>query len=60
MEEIEMEEYLRQLENQVEKKNRLLKEKNHFKRKSKLAKYLINREFESNLVWEKIKEIYNK
>ena len=60
VEEIEMEEYLRQLENQVEKKNRLLKEKNHFKRKSKLAKYLINRGFESNLVWEKIKEIYNK
>ena len=30
MEEIEMEEYLRQLENQVEKKNRLLKEKNNF------------------------------
>ena len=60
MEEIEMEEYLRQLENQVEKKNRLLKEKNYFKRKSKLAKYLINRGFESNLVWEKIKEIYNK
>ena len=60
MEEIEMDEYLKELENQAEKKNNLIKDKNHFKRKSKLAKYLINRGFENNLVWEKIKEIYNK
>ena len=60
MEEIEMDEYLKELENQAEKKNNLIKDKNHFKRKSKLAKYLINRGFESNLVWEKIKEMYNK
>ena len=60
MEEIEMDEYLKELENQAEKKNNLIKDKNHFKRKGKLAKYLINRGFENNLVWEKIKEIYNK
>ena len=60
MEEIEMDEYLKELENQAEKKNNLIKDKNHFKRKSKLAKYLTNRGFENNLVWEKIKEIYNK
>ena len=60
MEEIEMDEYLKELENQAEKKNNLIKDKNHFQRKSKLAKYLINRGFENNLVWEKIKEIYNK
>ena len=60
MEEIEMDEYLKELENQAEKKNNLIKDKNHFKGKSKLAKYLINRGFENNLVWEKIKEIYNK
>ena len=39
LEEIEKEEYLAELENQVEKKNNLLKDKNHFNRKSKLAKY---------------------
>ena len=60
VEEIKMDEYLKELEDQAEKKNDLIKDKSHFKRKSKLAKYLINRGFENNLVWEKINEIYNK
>ena len=42
----------KEFEDQAEKKNNLIKDKSHFKRKSKLAKYLINRGFENNLVWE--------
>jgi regulatory protein len=60
MEEIDFKEYLKQLNNQAEKKNKLIKDKNHFNRKSKLAKYLIDKGYESNLVWEEIKEMYNK
>ena len=60
MEEIDLKEYLKQLNNQAEKKNKLIKDKNHFNRKSKLAKYLIDKGYESNLVWEEIKEMYNK
>ncbi|MBC8265986.1 MAG: RecX family transcriptional regulator [Flavobacteriales bacterium] len=60
MEEIDMEEYLMELGVQAEKKNNLIKEKNHFKRKTKLAKYLINKGFESNLVWDKLKEMSDK
>ncbi|HJN63985.1 MAG: regulatory protein RecX [Flavobacteriales bacterium] len=60
MEEIDEKEYLKALENQVEKKNGLIKEKNHFKRQTKLGNYLIKRGFESNLVWEKLKEMSDK
>jgi len=60
MEEIDEKEYLKALENQAEKKNGLIKEKNHFKRQTKLGNYLIKRGFEANLVWEKLKEMSDK
>ncbi|MEE2700203.1 MAG: regulatory protein RecX [Bacteroidota bacterium] len=60
MEEIDQDVYLLQLGVQAEKKNKLIKDKNHFKRKSRLAKHLIDKGYESDLVWEKIKEIYSK
>ena len=60
MEEIDEKEYLSELETQAEKKNKLIKDKNHFSRKSKLAKHLIDKGYESDLVWEKIKAIYSR
>ena len=60
MEEIDEKEYLKALENQAEKKNGLIKEKNYFKRQTKLGNYLIKRGFEANLVWEKLKEMSDK
>ena len=60
MEEIDEKEYLKVLENQAEKKNGLIKEKNHFKRQTKLGNYLIKRGFEANLVWGKLKEMSDK
>ena len=35
----------------------MLKEKNPFIKNKKIATYLINKGFESNLVWDTIKEI---
>ena len=60
MEEIDEKEYFSELEIQAEKKNKLIKDKNHFSRKTKLAKHLIDKGYESDLVWEKIKAIYRK
>jgi len=60
MEEIDQQVYLMALENQAEKKNGLIKEKNHFKRQTKLGNYLIKRGFEANLVWQKLKEMSDK
>ena len=60
MEEIDQKEYLLQLEIQAEKKNKLIKDKNHFSRKSKLAKHLIDKGYESNLVWDTIQQMYNR
>ena len=60
MEEIDEKEYLSELEMQAEKKNKLIKDKNYFSRKSKLAKHLIDKGYESDLVWQKIKAIYSR
>ena len=38
----------------------ILKDKNHFARKTKIASFLIQRGFESNLVWDKIRELSDK
>lgn len=48
--------YLETLQSLLQKKNALLKDKNQFTRKSKLAKYLIGKGYESNLVWDQIRE----
>ena len=60
LKEIEDEEYEIQLNNLLEKKNNSLKDKNHFARKKKIASFLIQRGFEGNLVWDKIREFSNK
>ena len=57
LEEIELSEYNLLLENLLTKKNDTLRDKNHFTRKSKLARFLIQRGFEGNLVWDKIREL---
>ena len=57
LEEIDLTEYDLLLENLLTKKNDTLRDKNHFTRKSKLALFLIQRGFEGNLVWDKIREL---
>lgn len=57
LEEIELSEYDLLLENLLTKKNDTLRDKNHFTRISKLARFLIQRGFERNLVWDKIREL---
>ena len=57
LEEIDLTEYDLLLENLLTKKNETLRDKNHFTRKSKLARFLIQRGFEGNLVWDKIREL---
>lgn len=57
LEEIDLTEYDLLLENLLTKKNDALRDKNHFTRKSKLARFLIQRGFEGNLVWDKIREL---
>lgn len=42
----------------LEKKDRLLKEPNHYKRKQKLAKYALTKGFESAFIWELINELF--
>jgi len=60
LEEIDLTEYDLLLENLLTKKNDTLRDKNHFTRKSKLARFLIQRGFEGNLVWDKIRDFSNK
>ena len=60
LKEIEDVEYEILLNNLLEKKNNNLKDKNHFTRKKKIASFLIQRGFEGNLVWDKIREFSNK
>ena len=60
LKEIEDEEYEILLNNLIVKKNNSLKDKNHFARKKKIASFLIQRGFEGNLVWDKIREFSNK
>ena len=56
MEEIEEAEYQRVLYEVVEKKWAGTKAPNDFQRRSKVAQYVINRGFESALVWEILRE----
>ena len=57
LKEIDEEEYIKTLYNLVEKKNESVSETNHFKRKKKIADYLLYRGFESNLIYEALKTI---
>ncbi|WP_440068993.1 regulatory protein RecX [Tenacibaculum discolor] len=57
LKEIDEEEYIKTLYNLVEKKNASVSETNHFKRKKKIADYLLYRGFESSLIYEALKTI---
>ncbi|WP_299118420.1 regulatory protein RecX [uncultured Tenacibaculum sp.] len=57
--EIDEKEYITTLYSLVEKKNKLVSEENLFKRRKKVADYLLYRGFESNLVYEAINTIQN-
>ncbi|WP_428742634.1 regulatory protein RecX [Tenacibaculum sp.] len=57
LKEIDEEEYIKTLYELVEKKNESISETNQFKRKKKIADYLLYRGFESNLVYEALKTI---
>jgi len=60
LQEIDDNDYNQVLEKLFHKKNATLKDKNHFIRKTKIANFLIQRGFESNLVWDKIRELSDK
>lgn len=57
LKEIDEQEYIKTLYELVEKKNTSVSETNHFKRKKKIADYLLYRGFESNLIYEALKTI---
>ncbi|CAM1346023.1 regulatory protein RecX [Tenacibaculum crassostreae] len=57
LKEIDEEEYIKTLYELVEKKNESVTETNQFKRKKKIADYLLYRGFESNLIYEALKTI---
>lgn len=54
---IEKKEYVRVLEKLLRKKKESIKEKSNFIQNSKIANFLIQRGFESYLVWQKIKKL---
>jgi regulatory protein len=54
LKQIESSEYSIVLENLYIKKKDTLKDKNQFTRKGKIVKYLLQKGFESNLIWELI------
>ena len=60
LQEIDDNEYNQVLEKLFYQKKDALKDKNHFTRKTKIANFLIQRGFESNLVWDKIRELNDK
>ena len=58
--EIDDNDYNQVLEKLFHQKKDTLKDKNHFTQKTKIASFLIQRGFESNLVWDKIRELSDK
>lgn len=57
LQEIQDFEYQNELNKQFQKKNNNTKEVNHFKKKQKIAKYLISKGYENNMVWNKLREL---
>ncbi len=57
MSEIDDEDYVQTLAEILEKKSRELKESNPLKRKQKLVSYALSKGFESDLVFDLVKEI---
>lgn len=60
LKEIDEKEYDLVLEKLFYQKERSIKDKNQFIRKTKIANFLIQRGFENNLVWDKIRELSDK
>lgn len=56
MEEIDENDYLQILENQAIEKSKVVKEPDLYKRKHKIATFLISKGFEPDLVWDIVKE----
>ncbi len=54
--EIDDQQYDAVLKEVIEKKARMVKEKNEFRRNGKIAQYVIGRGFEPDLVWDAIKK----
>ncbi len=53
--EIDEADYLATLDTLIEKKRKLIREENPFKKNQKLANYLIQKGYEIGLIWKKIK-----
>jgi regulatory protein len=60
LKEINDKEYDLVLEKLFYQKEKSIKDKNQFIRKTKIANFLIQRGFENNLVWDKIRELSDK
>jgi regulatory protein len=60
LKEINEKEYDLVLQKLFYQKERSIKDKNQFIRKTKIANFLIQRGFENNLVWDKIRELSDK
>ncbi len=58
LEEIDNTEYNTILESLIEKKKQEVKNKDIFTKKGKISKFLIQKGFEKDLVWDKIKKAY--
>ena len=58
--EIKEDEYLNVLDKLFKKKRDKVSERNHFIKRAKIANFLIQRGFESFLVWEKVKDLRDK
>ncbi len=58
LEEIDEDEYAKTLQQLAESKWQMLKERNPFTRRQKLANYLIRKGFEPDLVWNHIKKAH--
>lgn len=54
--EIDEDEYIKTIYELIEKKNRIVKAKNDYEKKGKVAAYLMRKGFESHLVWECLKD----
>jgi regulatory protein len=49
--------YIKELDTQFNKKKQSIKSSNYYDKKKKIANYLIGKGYESNLVWEKLREL---
>ena len=60
LQEIDDNDYNQVLDKLFHQKKAAIKDKNHFTQKTKIANFLIQRGFESNLVWDKVRKLSNK